>query len=123
MNFDMIFSLKIKELGRDTSLRLGGLGRALGFGTCPSSEHGLVKGTCKMNCNGQTGECTETLEITSCDCTGGSRIETSRTNFQVFKFYWVTFCINRSQISEWQSELKQNYTLALRFGLNKRLLS
>jgi len=60
----------------------GGLGRATTFGTCPSFERGLVKGTCNMNCNGQTGECTETLEITTCDCNGGSRIETIRTNYQ-----------------------------------------
>jgi len=60
----------------------GGLGRAVAIGKCPSSEHGLVKGTCEMNCNSETGECTEALTITSCNCTGGSRIETYRTNYQ-----------------------------------------
>jgi len=55
---------------------------ALEYGSCPSSEQGTIKGTCEMSCNRETGECTTTEEIISCDCAGERRTESYVYSYQ-----------------------------------------
>ena len=57
---------------------------ALEYGSCLSSEHGTIKGTCEMSCNRETGECTTTEEIISCDCAGERRTESYVYSYQVY---------------------------------------